>query len=80
MLSLKYVISIHAAREGGDISLGAESRSMLISIHAAREGGDTGRMTVKFNYEISIHAAREGGDKCAHPISNYIMYFNPRRP
>ena len=37
---ISIIISIHAAREGGDattISLNADSN---ISIHAAREGGD----------------------------------------
>ena len=36
-----YVISIHAAREGGDCrALAAKKLGMKISIHAAREGGD----------------------------------------
>ena len=35
------MISIHAAREGGD-SLETQTKpNYLISIHAAREGGDT---------------------------------------
>ena len=33
-------ISIHAAREGGDISATILTESVIISIHAAREGGD----------------------------------------
>ena len=40
------MISIHAAREGGDadgLPLRAEARA--ISIHAAREGGDLTRFT-----------------------------------
>ncbi len=36
-----YTISIHAAREGGDVSGYRYERSGDISIHAAREGGDT---------------------------------------
>ncbi len=36
-------ISIHAAREGGDILSVTEKGKMEISIHAAREGGDTVR-------------------------------------
>ena len=36
------IISIHAAREGGDAKLGLEYRVEGISIHAAREGGDSG--------------------------------------
>ena len=35
-----YVISIHAAREGGDTATIRQSRTGIISIHAAREGGD----------------------------------------
>ena len=34
-------ISIHAPREGGDVSLGAKKYvTVYISIHAPREGGD----------------------------------------
>ena len=33
-------ISIHAAREGGDIKDDAALEYITISIHAAREGGD----------------------------------------
>ena len=33
-------ISIHAAREGGDVNVLAAAFNMDISIHAAREGGD----------------------------------------
>ena len=51
---ISIIISIHAAREGGDattISLNADSN---ISIHAAREGGDAvaesrGRRNRHFN-------------------------------
>ena len=36
-----YCISIHAAREGGDLNLVKAARwNVEISIHAAREGGD----------------------------------------
>ena len=35
------VISIHAAREGGDNVAGFLHSTQEISIHAAREGGDT---------------------------------------
>ena len=36
------VISIHAAREGGDEDWNANINGVIISIHAAREGGDCG--------------------------------------
>ena len=35
-------ISIHAAREGGDITASGITGVTTISIHAAREGGDPG--------------------------------------
>ena len=35
-----HVISIHAAREGGDIKDDEALEYITISIHAAREGGD----------------------------------------
>ena len=38
------IISIHAAREGGDVAASAATASTeTISIHAAREGGDAAR-------------------------------------
>ena len=40
VLSVLCYISIHAAREGGDISATILTESVIISIHAAREGGD----------------------------------------
>ena len=35
------IISIHAAREGGDAKIEGYADMTAISIHAAREGGDT---------------------------------------
>ena len=56
-------ISIHAAREGGDVLATATiAATGSISIHAAREGGDYCAAPVCYQYGISIHAAREGGD------------------
>ena len=57
-----YNISIHAAREGGDTTVGMEFAYCVISIHAAREGGDHVNKSPLVNAGISIHAAREGGD------------------
>ena len=34
------IISIHAAREGGDLDAYQREQTVYISIHAAREGGD----------------------------------------
>ena len=34
------LISIHALREEGDISIASSTRTILISIHALREEGD----------------------------------------
>ena len=56
-------ISIHAAREGGDIDEIQTEFNSLISIHAAREGGDPQpQPPLPQKQGISIHAAREGGD------------------
>ena len=58
-----YRISIHAAREGGDLVILALPLLIKISIHAAREGGDGELKRVIPAFKgISIHAAREGGD------------------
>ena len=42
------IISIHAAREGGDVIASSSGfKSASISIHAAREGGDYKRLRVQ---------------------------------
>ena len=65
------VISIHAAREGGDEQRLAKLEARLnISIHAAREGGDSLKTSLFRNILISIHAAREGGDNTARLAKN----------
>ena len=57
------IISIHAAREGGDKYLVNFWLCHGISIHAAREGGDPLLIFLPpVLLRISIHAAREGGD------------------
>ena len=57
------IISIHAAREGGDdVTLADYKAALRISIHAAREGGDERQKRKPRHHVISIHAAREGGD------------------
>ena len=58
-------ISIHAAREGGDVPHKIYHNFHSISIHAAREGGDAVRYESVKIKNISIHAAREGGDVLA---------------
>ena len=59
----RYPISIHAPREGGDITVTASADKRIISIHAPREGGDP-NSTIYYVWQedISIHAPREGGD------------------
>ena len=57
------VISIHAAREGGDGTATKPFEWFAISIHAAREGGDCFGTIFECSLCISIHAAREGGDR-----------------
>ena len=74
------MISIHAAREGGDHIGWICGKLGRISIHAAREGGDGARNHCRGTYRISIHAAREGGDAVAVTLPAEISYFNPRRP
>ena len=62
MFENKTFISIHAAREGGDVNVAQIKTNQIISIHAAREGGDSETRENGTNTAISIHAAREGGD------------------
>ena len=74
------VISIHAAREGGDAFRGKLIKVADISIHAAREGGDRFIISSESSPIISIHAAREGGDVGRTARFGGRCYFNPRRP
>ena len=73
-------ISIHAAREGGDVGEMDGRKGTGISIHAAREGGDAPCRQVRRYPAISIHAAREGGDHLQWKSISPLLYFNPRRP
>ena len=68
-----YRISIHAAREGGDVETQAGGFTCKISIHAAREGGDLSVHCVSVRQPlISIHAAREGGDDKLINACNFV--------
>ena len=73
-------ISIHAAREGGDVYSADKAIYVRISIHAAREGGDPCLFGAFLSLSISIHAAREGGDTAAGVFRKLDKNFNPRRP
>ena len=76
----RLIISIHAAREGGDEFITIRRGKVEISIHAAREGGDLHHPRFARASTISIHAAREGGDKYRGSIPPDGGDFNPRRP
>ncbi len=73
-------ISIHAAREGGDIFAAGINVGRKISIHAAREGGDIFEAGINVGRKISIHAAVYGGHARNLIICGVERYFNPRRP
>ena len=73
-------ISIHAAREGGDIERLFYKSNREISIHAAREGGDKDTKLIIAHSNISIHAAREGGDVAFSPAVNYRNKFQSTPP
>ena len=73
-------ISIHAAREGGDVLISFNAALSSISIHAAREGGDHIGFYVGKTHWISIHAAREGGDFPAADLLLYISEFQSTPP
>ena len=78
--SIACLISIHAAREGGDRFRKEAERENIISIHAAREGGDEIDNFGNAVQDISIHAAREGGDSAVLSGQSQHRHFNPRRP
>ena len=73
-------ISIHAAREGGDLKSIAHPCALWISIHAAREGGDKWGPKSQAGFDISIHAAREGGDAYYQHFLQEVSSFQSTPP
>ena len=74
-------ISIHAPREGCDLTLDPNvSFNSGISIHAPREGCDLALGIPKGDKGISIHAPREGCDPVGQPVADLPGHFNPRTP
>ena len=74
-------ISIHAAREGGDlVQLDGVIISNAISIHAAREGGDATSAVKNYANYISIHAARYGGDVGVYVFCGFSALFQSTPP
>ena len=74
------IISIHAAREGGDFCTSQPVAVVDISIHAAREGGDEAadrpESWIRFQSTPPVKAATR-----AHALSlGDAAHFNPRRP
>ncbi len=58
------IVSIHAARAGGDGPIWMAILTSAVSIHAARAGGDAGDgEPLAARARVSIHAARAGGDQ-----------------
>ena len=74
------MISIHAAREGGDTPERQRFTIAHISIHAAREGGDANAVERLQRARISIHAAREGGDARARTMRSSSFGFQSTPP
>ena len=78
---MKFRISIHAAREGGDEYQIKHGMTSEISIHAAREGGDhfgqeVNLIMIRFQSTPPVKAATLR-QKCTEKSA---IYFNPRRP
>ena len=80
-IDARFIISIHAAREGGDpyhfqkryITVKFQSTPPVKAATAAKTYTDT-------KCGISIHAAREGGDAPKTAATGKREHFNPRRP
>ena len=74
-------ISIHAPREGSDITIDRICDDIVfISIHAPREGSDILTMCLVERLSISIHAPREGSDNISETYIVTDRNFNPRSP
>ena len=75
------LISIHAAREGGDDEILNHSNTILISIHAAREGGDYALIAVIVHdiiFQSTPPVKAATFTRCVR--RQRANYFNPRRP
>ena len=76
-----YLISIHALREEGDVTIFFHGiPPYKISIHALREEGDGGAGVLPHPKGISIHALREEGDGGVAKATPLLSYFYPRPP
>src|ERR1039458_4957410 len=74
------MVSIHAAREGGDIRLRSLRPSFVVSIHAAREGGD-GIVRAYGEHGGSFNPRRPRGRRRIYVTPWAVpSRFNPRRP
>ena len=75
------LISIHAAREGGD-GINPEDRTTSMTFQSTPpvKAATKPDYFVVVVQPISIHAAREGGDFQRLPYKFFTMHFNPRRP
>ena len=80
LLLLDLIISIHAAREGGDSVALPICYSHKVSIHAAREGGDRSASQSVQQSRVSIHAAREGGDGIRAKKHGFFHRFQSTPP
>ena len=79
--AMYYVISIHAAREGGDLILCSSffAKKEFQSTPPVKAATPTNAIAYTA-YKISIHAAREGGDDTKIDRFGVLSNFNPRRP
>ena len=76
------VVSIHAAREGGDANAASLAASAVCfnprRPRGRRQSTPSAKLTA--GKSVSIHAAREGGDKDKAVEFATVGRFNPRRP
>ena len=75
------IISIHAAREGGDDDfVPFELKSVAFQSTPPVKAATAESHRKRDAKDISIHAAREGGDHAGADRGQCLRYFNPRRP
>ena len=80
-LPIDLKISIHAAREGGDIRQGYAQQIHTLFQSTPPVKAATHFIIPPSKYlQISIHAAREGGDVILANFRVFGINFNPRRP
>ena len=74
------LISIHAPREGGDLSTGMTPKPTIFQSTPPARGATVVFCNVRIGFFISIHAPREGGDRKMGRLPNTATWISIHAP